>query len=142
MDDIRIGPTLTIPAAELVVRFSRARGPGGQNVNKVESRVELRWAPGTSAALAPGDRRWLVSRLAPQLTATGDLVVTSERYRTQARNRSDAAEKLAALVRAALVRPKARRATRPTRGSVRRRLEAKRKRGEVKRSRRGVNSDQ
>lgn len=136
MDDVRVGPRLTIPGDELSLQFTRSRGPGGQNVNKVESRVELRWSLADSRALRDADRRWLLNRLASQLTQDGELIVTSERYRTQARNRADATDKLADLVRQALIRPKARRATRPSRGSIQRRLDAKKQRGEVKRQRR------
>lgn len=135
MDDLRIGPSLTIPGDELRLSFARSSGPGGQNVNKVESKVEVRWTPADSRALRPGDRTWLLRRLDAQLTVDGDLIVTSERYRTQARNRADVLDKLAQVVREALHRPKRRRATRPTRGSVKRRLEGKKQRSELKRQR-------
>jgi len=134
--DLRIGPTLTIPAAELRESFARSSGPGGQNVNKVASKVELRWNPGDSAALRPADRAWLMARLAGRLTAEGDLVIRSSRTRDQVRNRADARALLAEQVRAALVRPRRRVATRPTRSSVERRIAGKKRRGEVKRGRR------
>lgn len=133
---LRVGPTLTIPPDELRMAFSRSSGPGGQNVNKVESRVELRWNVAESAALSERDRSWLLERLAAQLTTTGELIVTSERHRTQARNRADALEKLASTLRDALVRPKRRRPTRPGKRAVQRRLDEKKQRGELKRGRR------
>jgi ribosome-associated protein len=137
MHDIVISPRLTIPAGELAFAFARSGGPGGQNVNKVSSKVELRWNPTTSSALSPDDRSWLVSRLASRLTNDGTLIVTSTATRDQLKNRNDAESKLALIVRTALERPKTRRATRPTRGSKRRRVDAKRHRAEIKRNRRG-----
>jgi ribosome-associated protein len=135
--DLVVTPRLVIPAGELTIAFARAGGPGGQNVNKVASKVELRWNPTTSAALAPDDRAWLVHRLGGRLTGDGTLIVTSTLTRDQLQNREDAADKLAAIVRAALARPTPRRPTRPTRGSKRRRLEDKRRRAQKKRDRRG-----
>jgi ribosome-associated protein len=134
--DLVVTPRLTIPAAELDVAFSRAGGPGGQNVNKVASKVELRWNPVRSAVLEPGDRAWLIGRLGNRLTSDGTLIVTSTRTRDQHKNRDDAAAKLALIVGAALVRPKQRRATRPSRGSKARRIAAKRHRAEIKHNRR------
>lgn len=130
-----ITPTLCLPEDELAWSFVRASGPGGQNVNKVATQVELRWSVTRSRALRPSDREWLLRRLAAQLTLEGELIVTSSLTRSQARNRQDAGEKLATLVREALVRPKRRRATRPGRGAVERRLTEKKKQGERKRQR-------
>ncbi len=137
MRDIVVGPGLTIPAGELSLAFARSGGPGGQNVNKVASKVELRWHVPTSAALGEADRAWLLGKLASRLTQDGTLIVTSTATRDQLKNRDDALAKLALIVRSALVRPKPRRATRPTKGSKRRRLEAKRHHSEIKRARRG-----
>jgi ribosome-associated protein len=136
MGDLRITQALVIPAAELSETFVRSPGPGGQNVNKVASKVELRWNPATSQALRDRDRAWLLARLAPRLIASGDLVVRSSRTRDQARNRADARLRLAELVRAALRRPRRRVATKPTRGAVERRIAAKKRRAETKRTRR------
>ena len=137
MSDIVVTPRLTIPAGELAYAFTRSGGPGGQNVNKVASKVELRWNPTTSAALAADDRAWLLERLASRLTGDGTLIVTSTLTRDQLKNRDDAASKLTLIVRAALHRPKQRRATRPSRASKRRRVDDKRHRSETKRNRRG-----
>src|SRR5512139_2046353 len=137
MRDIVVTPRLTIPAAELAIAFARSGGPGGQNVNKVSSKVELRWNPTTSAALSYDDRAWLLSRLANKLTTDGTLIVTSTATRDQMKNREDAMSKLALILRAALDRPKARRPTKPTKGSKRRRVEEKRHRAQIKKYRRG-----
>jgi ribosome-associated protein len=137
---VRVTDAIVIPADELAWSFARSGGPGGQNVNKVASKVELRWTPATSraiAALSEETRAWLLSRLAGRLTLGGELLVTSSLTRDQIKNRADAAEKLAGIVRAALARPKKRKATRPTRASKERRIGAKRRRSEIKRARRG-----
>jgi ribosome-associated protein len=135
--DIVVSPRLTIPANELGIAFARSGGPGGQNVNKVSSKVELRWNPASSAALAESDRSWLLQRLANKLTSEGDLIITSTLTRDQGKNRDDASSKLALVVRTALDRPKARRPTKPTKSSKRRRVEGKRHRAEIKKNRRG-----
>jgi ribosome-associated protein len=135
MADLRITTSITIPDDELQVAFSRSGGPGGQNVNKVASKAELRWSPGSSRALSAVDKEWVLRRLAAKLTGDGELIVVSTKTRDQLRNREDAEAKLAELVRAALVRPKVRRATKPSRGAKERRLREKRVRAEVKRGR-------
>ena len=136
MSHLVINDRITIPAAELRVSFARSSGPGGQNVNKVESKVELRWKPAESVVLSERDRSWLLERLADRLTAAGELMVTSSKTRDQAKNRDDAQGKMIEIIRAALVRPKIRRKTRPSRRSVERRLQDKRERSERKRTRR------
>ena len=137
MADIRINDRITIPGRELSVAFARSGGPGGQNVNKVESKVEVRWQPATSGAFASDERAWLMSRLAPRLTTAGELIVTSTVTRDQIRNRADAEAKLGAIVRAALFRPKKRRPTKPSRGATERRIQSKKRRAAVKQTRRG-----
>jgi len=137
MRDLVVTPRLTIPAAELSLAFARSGGPGGQNVNKVSSKVDLRWNPTTSAALTYDDRTWLLSKLANRLTTDGTLIVTSTATRDQIKNRDDAMSKLTLIVRTALERPKLRRPTKPSRGAKRRRVEDKRHRSEIKRNRRG-----
>ena len=137
MRDLAIQPGLTIPGAELTFAFARSGGSGGQNVNKVSSKVDLRWHPGESAVLHPDDRVWLLDKLGPKLSGDGALIVTSTLTRDQLKNREDALSKLALIVRSALIRPKRRRETKPSRGAKRRRVEDKRRRSEIKRNRRG-----
>lgn len=135
--DLRIDAHLTIPGEELRVSTSRAGGPGGQGVNTTDSRVTLRWNVRTSAVLDLDARSWLGNRLASKLTADGELVVSVGDERSQLQNRERARERLAALVREARVVPKARRPTRPSRGSKERRITEKKTRGARLRDRRG-----
>jgi ribosome-associated protein len=135
--DLVVQPGLTIPGTELTFTFARSGGSGGQNVNKVSSKVDLRWHPASSSALHPDDRAWLLAKLASRLTNDGDLIVTSTLTRDQVKNREDALTKLALIVRAALIRPKRRRETKPSRAAKRRRVDDKRHRSETKRNRRG-----
>ena len=137
MPDIVVTPRLTIPAGELSIAFARSGGPGGQNVNKVSSKVELRWNPVTSTALTADDRALLLERLASKLTTDGTLIVTSTLTRDQVKNRNDAQGKLALIVRTALHRDKPRRETKPSRASKHRRVADKRHRSEIKKNRRG-----
>jgi len=136
MDDLPITGAITIPSSELRLSFARSGGPGGQNVNKVETKVEIRWNPGASAALEPADQEWLVSRLSGKLTADGDLLITSSRTRDQTRNREDARAKLVRMVASALERPEPRKPTAPGKAAVQRRLDEKRQRAEIKERRR------
>lgn len=130
--DLEVSPALTIPTSELGWRFSRSSGPGGQHVNTSDSRVELSWNVAGSAALSDSQRQILAARLGRRLIA-GVLTVTASERRSQLRNRELALAKLAALVAAGLAPEAApRRATRPTRGSDRRRLAAKAQRAATK----------
>jgi ribosome-associated protein len=135
--DIRVNERVVIPATELRVAFARSGGPGGQNVNKVESKAELRWTPAQTSAVRGETLAYLLRRLAGKLTLEGELLVTSQRHRDQIRNREDAERKLAEIVAEALTRPKPRHATKPTRGSQERRIAAKKRRSDIKRGRRG-----
>jgi ribosome-associated protein len=137
VQDLVVQAGLTIPGSELTIAFARSGGSGGQNVNKVSSKVDLRWHPGSSSALHPDDRAWLLEKLGPRLTGDGALIVTSTLTRDQVKNREDALSKLALIVRAALIRPKRRRATKVSKGAKRRRVADKRHRSEIKRNRRG-----
>jgi ribosome-associated protein len=139
--DLVIQPGLTIPGSELSIAFARSGGSGGQNVNKVSSKVDLRWHPATSTALHADDRYWLLQQLAGRLTGEGALIVTSTLTRDQIKNREDALSKLALIVRSALIRPKHRRATKVSRGAKRRRVADKRHRSEIKSGRRGGGDD-
>jgi ribosome-associated protein len=123
---------LVIAADELGERFSRSSGPGGQGVNTTDSRVELTFEPGTSRSLTESQRDRVVEVLGSTLV-NGHIVVAASEYRAQLRNRVAARERLAALLRDALApAPPPRRPTRPTRGSQRRRLDAKKRRGQLK----------
>jgi ribosome-associated protein len=134
--DLEVSSALTIPAAELDWRFSRSSGPGGQHVNTSDSRVELSWNVAGSAVLSDAQRLLLNERLGRRLIA-GVVTVTASERRSQLRNRELALAKLSALVAEGLA-PGAvrRRATKPTRGSNRRRLAAKEQRSATKRQRR------
>jgi ribosome-associated protein len=125
-----------IPPGELTVRASRASGAGGQHVNKTSSRVEVVWNVASSRALSPEDRGWLLRKLASRLAADGSLRVVVSDTRSQLRNRDIAMERMAAVVRGALVRPKKRKATRPSRAVLRTRVEAKKRRALKKKLRR------
>lgn len=126
---------LPIPEDELVERFVRSSGAGGQNVNKVATAVELRFDVARSPSLPEPVRARLLARRDRRLTEDGVLVIQAQRFRTQDRNRQDARERLAAFVEAGRQAPKARLATRPTRGSKERRLDAKRRDATIKRGR-------
>ena len=138
---IQVTPTIAIPESEISERFVRASGPGGQNVNKVSTAVELRFDPSQSAAI-PSDAVARLRVLAgSRMMADGVLVIDARRHRTQAQNREDARERLAELVRQALVKPRRRRATRPGKGAVERRIETKKRRSDTKRGRGRIGDD-
>jgi len=126
---------INLPAAELQWQFVRSSGPGGQNVNKVASAVELRWDLRGSTSLPYGVRLRLEALAGSRLTADGVLIIRAERHRTQERNRADALERLVELVRRAAVPPKPRKKTKPSRASKRKRLDGKRHQGDKKRLR-------
>ena len=126
---------MQVPVDEVVVKVSRSGGPGGQHANTSETRVELAWDVAASAALSDHQRALLLERLGPVVRAV------AEDTRSQARNREIAFERLAAKVDAALVVARPRRPTRPSRGAVQRRLEAKRRTSERKRNRRAAPPD-
>jgi ribosome-associated protein len=136
MDDVRVGPDVVIPEAELAWRFSRSSGAGGQHVNTTSSRVELSWDLERSTALTARQRALARRRLAGVLV-DGTITVTASERRSQLRNREAAMARLADIVAAAIAPPPPRRRpTKPTAAASERRLDAKRRRGETKRLRR------
>ena len=133
---LQINDQLRIPDSEFQWSFVRAGGPGGQNVNKVASKAVLRWDLAASPSLPEEVKQRLRTRQRRRITAEGELILNSQRYRDQERNRQDCLDKLRELIAQAAVRPKPRRPTRPTRGSRERRLQEKTRRSAVKARRR------
>jgi ribosome-associated protein len=133
---IQITPTIAIDESEITLEFVRASGPGGQNVNKVASAVQLRFDARNSPSLPDAVRERLARIAGKRMTEDGVLIIEARRFRTQERNRQDAFDRLVALIQKAAQKPKARRKTKPPPASKRRRLEAKRRRSEKKRLRR------
>jgi len=127
---------LKIPLAELEITFARSSGPGGQNVNKVNSKAVLRWAARSSPTLPDAVRERFLQKYSSRLTTEGELLVTSQRYRDAPRNSQDCIEKLRAMLLAVAQPPKRRRVTRHTKGSVERRLQGKRRQSSAKQNRR------
>ncbi|NUP05435.1 MAG: aminoacyl-tRNA hydrolase [Polyangiaceae bacterium] len=140
-DSLDIDATHSIPARELTWTAVRASGPGGQNVNKVSSKVELRFDLAATSAIDAESKGRLAGLAGSRLDADGTLRIVVQDTRDQRRNLEIARERLAELIRAALVRPKKRRPTRPSRGARERRLAEKRHRGETKRVRAHSSSD-
>ena len=136
MEPLRVNARLVLPPDELSVTYARAGGPGGQHVNKVETKVVLRFSVQGSQVLGDVRRARIMERLASKLTTAGELVIHSSATRERSRNLEDARERLAEQLREALVQQKSRKATRPTRGSQKRRLNTKRQRSDVKKQRR------
>ncbi|MBI1989125.1 MAG: aminoacyl-tRNA hydrolase [Betaproteobacteria bacterium] len=134
---LRITSDITLDDSELEEQFVRASGPGGPNVNKVSTAVQLSFNVLASPSLPWDVRERLIKLAGKRINSAGELMITAQRYRTQAQNRADAREKLIALIRAATHRPKPRRKTKPSAAAKRRRLETKRRKGETKRARSG-----
>lgn len=141
VDDLRVRHDLIIPAAELSASASRSGGPGGQHVNKTATRVSLRWSVRHSAVLTEPQRQRLLHELDKRLTSEGELVIHAGDTPSQSTNLTLARERLAALVERALHRPRPRRPTRPSRAARMRRLDGKRRRGDLKRTRSRVKED-
>ncbi|MEU4687770.1 alternative ribosome rescue aminoacyl-tRNA hydrolase ArfB [Actinoplanes sp. NPDC023714] len=137
-EDVLVNDRLTIPAAELSWRFSRAGGPGGQGVNTTDSRVELSWDVLGSDLLPPALKERAAERLGARLVQ-GVLTITASEHRSQLRNREAAAARLAGLIAGAIAAPpRQRRATKPSRGAVERRIAAKKRRSQTKQNRRST----
>jgi ribosome-associated protein len=136
-----VSPSVAIPRSELEVRASRAGGPGGQHVNTSSTRVEVTWNVRTSAALSAAQRARALAVLGGRLDGDGVLRVVASDTRSQRQNRELAEQRLAEVVRRALIVPKKRKATRPTRASVERRLEGKKRSADKKRTRRWRGDD-
>jgi ribosome-associated protein len=132
---IRVTPDIDIDEREIEENFVRASGPGGQNVNKLATAVQLRFNVRLSAALTDRVRARLGRLAGARLTRDGIIVITAQRHRTQALNRADALERLVDLIREAAIEPRARHPTRPTRASRERRVDAKKRRANTKRLR-------
>ena len=132
---ISVTPHISLDESELEFAFVRSSGPGGQNVNKVATAVQLRFDVARSPSLPFDVRARLMARAGSKVTKDGVLVLSAQRFRTQERNRADAVERLVEMIRAAAVPPKRRRKTKPTRASKRQRVEEKRKRSSTKRLR-------
>jgi ribosome-associated protein len=141
-DLVPITPRLAIPRAELTLRATRSSGPGGQHVNTSSTRIELVWNIAASPSLTPVERERLLTKLAHRLDGDGQLRIVAQEERSQLRNREAAIARFAAMIAQALVVPKVRRATRPTKASKAKRLDTKRHRGAIKRDRRKPGGDE
>lgn len=131
-----VNSRIQIPRSELQFTFARSSGPGGQNVNKVNSKAVLRWSVALSQHVPDDVRRRFVAQFRSRITSTGDFVMASQQFRDQSRNVADCIERLRAMLLSVAVPPRIRRRTKPSRGSVERRLQAKRQRSSRKSQRR------
>ncbi|HEY3323426.1 MAG TPA: alternative ribosome rescue aminoacyl-tRNA hydrolase ArfB [Planctomycetota bacterium] len=135
---ILLAPNISVRESNLRFHFARSGGPGGQNVNKVNTKAELRVHPSAIVGLSGSALHRLITAQAKRVTSDGDLLIVSETERSQSANREACLEKLRAFVAAAAIEPKVRRKTRPTKGSRERRIESKQARSRIKAQRRGL----
>ena len=136
MADLIINARLTITDREIEILTARSSGPGGQNVNKVNSKVTLRWSPTRCEALPTAWAQRFIARFSNRINRDGQIVIHSEKYRDQPRNLADVRQKLTSMLLETQSAPKSRKATRPSKGSQRRRLDAKTRQGQKKQNRR------
>ncbi len=141
MADLYVKSRLTIPDREILISAARSSGPGGQNVNKVNSKVTLRWSPEQCQLLREDWRRRFTTRYGNRINRDGQLVLSSEQYRDQGRNLADVRHKLVSMLLECQDAPKTRKATKPTLGSKRRRLDRKRQQSQKKQNRRRPSHD-
>lgn len=133
---IQIAPFISISENELHFEYIRASGPGGQNVNKVATAVQLRFDVRASSSLSERVKSRLIHLAGRRITDDGNLLIEAKRYRTQDQNRAEALERLIRMIRSALIKPKARKKTKPSKASMEKRLKEKKRVGEIKRLRR------
>jgi ribosome-associated protein len=138
---LQVAPDWLIPSEDLEFQFVRSSGPGGQNVNKLSSKVELRFGLSASAALSAAQKRRLAVAFPSHVTRAGDFLLTGDRFRSRLQNERDVRERLVEMLLSVRFPPKRRVPTRPSRAAKRRRVAAKRARSDTKRERRGPGSD-
>jgi ribosome-associated protein len=134
---LHVPPNLQIPLDELHFSYVRSSGPGGQNVNKVNTKAVLRWVVRDTTSIPDGVRHRFVERYSSRLTGDGELILSSQRFRDQGQNQRDCLDKLREMLSAVALPPKRRKKTKPTKSSIRRRVEGKRVHSQKKQSRRG-----
>ena len=138
---LRVNSRIQIPPTEFDFSFARSSGPGGQNVNNVNSKATLRWRPAESPSLPPDVKQRLLERHGNRLTTEGELIIHSQRYRDQGRNVADCLEKLREMILAVAIAPKKRRPTKPTYAAQQRRREAKSLQSRKKQNRRVIGDE-
>ena len=140
-DELIVNDAVRIPFSEFGFASSRSSGPGGQNVNKVNSRIQLRWNPSTSPSISPEVAVRFSKLAGKRMTKDGEIIITGQEFRDAPKNQADCLERLGELLRAALVKPRVRKVTKPSRGSKERRLRTKKERSETKQGRRAPSGE-